>query len=71
MGNSNRLRGENHPRAKLTSEQVLEIRKLHKQGFSLNVIAKNYKVSKWNIKKIAKGETWTHLVDEDDKSKEV
>ena len=36
---SNRLRGESHPSAKLTNEQVIKIRELHKQGFSTNVIA--------------------------------
>ena len=45
---SNRLRGESHPRSKLTSEQVLQIRDLYKQGSSTNVITRNFKVSKWN-----------------------
>ena len=58
---SNRLRGEAHPRSKLTSEQVLQIRDLYKQGFSTNVIAKNFKVSKWNVEEIVKKKTWTHL----------
>lgn len=58
---SNRLRGESHPRSKLTSEQVLQIRELHKQGFSTNVIARNFKVSKWNVEEIVKRKTWTHL----------
>ena len=52
---SNRLRGEDlHPRSKLTSEQVLQIRDLYKQGFSTNVIARNFKVSKWNVEEIVK-----------------
>lgn len=58
---SNRLRGEAHPRAKLTSHQVLEIRELYKQGFSTNIIARNYKVSKWNIEEIVNRKTWTHI----------
>jgi predicted DNA-binding protein YlxM (UPF0122 family) len=58
---SNRLRGESHPRAKLTSNQVRQIRKLYSQGFSTNVIARNFKVSKWNIEEIVKNRTWTHL----------
>ena len=36
---SNRLRGESHPRSKLTSKQVLQIRELYSKGFSTNVIA--------------------------------
>ena len=58
---SNRLRGESHPRSKLTSEQVLQIRDLYKQGFSTNVIARNFKVSKWNVEEIVKKKTWTHI----------
>lgn len=58
---SNRLRGESHPRAKLTNEQVRQIRTLHNQGFSVNVIARNFKVSKWNIEQIVKNITWTHI----------
>ena len=58
---SNRLRGESHPRSKLTSEQVKQIRELAKQGFSTNVIARNLKVSTWNIEEIVKRKTWTHI----------
>jgi len=58
---SNRLRGESHPRSKLTSEQVKQIRKLAKQGFSTNVIARNFKVSTWNIEEIVKRKMWTHI----------
>ena len=58
---SNRMRGESHPRSKLTSEQVKQIRELAKQGFSTNVIARNFKVSTWNIEEIVKRKTWTHI----------
>jgi len=58
---SNRLRGESHPSAKLTNEQVIKIRELDKQGFSTNVIARNFKVSKWNVEQIVKNKTWTHI----------
>lgn len=61
MNNNGKLRGESHPRAKLTNEQVRQIRELYKQGFSTNVIARNYKVSKWNIEEIVKNKTWTHI----------
>lgn len=61
MSNNGKLRGESHPRAKLTNEQVRQIRELYKQGFSTNVIARNYKVSKWNVEQIVKNKTWTHL----------
>ena len=56
-----RLRGENHPRAKLTNLQVLEIRKLYESGFSTNLIARNFKISKWNVIEIGERHTWTHI----------
>lgn len=59
--NNGKLRGESHPRAKLTNEQVRKIRELHTQGFSTNVIARNFKVSKWNVEQIIKNKTWTHI----------
>ena len=60
MSASNRY-GENHPQAKLTNEQVRTIRELFNLGFSTNVIARNFKVSKWNIEEIVKRHTWTHI----------
>jgi predicted DNA-binding protein YlxM (UPF0122 family) len=54
-------RGENHPKAKLTNEQVRIIRELYSKGFSTNVIARNFKVSVWNIEEIVKRRTWTHI----------
>lgn len=57
----NRLRGESHPLSKLKNEQVKTIRELYRQGFSISVIAKNFKVSKWNVEQIIKNKTWTHI----------
>jgi len=54
-------RGENHPKAKLTNEQVRIIRELYSKGFSTNVIARNFKVSVWNIEEIVKRRTWAHI----------
>ena len=56
-----RLRGESHPRSKSTTEQVIQIRELYSKGFSTNVIARNFKVSTWNIEEIVKRKTWTHI----------
>ena len=61
MSTSNNRRGENHPRAKLTTEQVIQIRDLYSKGFSTAVISRNFKVSKWNIEEIVKKKTWTHI----------
>lgn len=58
---SNRPRGESHPKSKLTTEQVKQIRDLYSKGFSTNVIARNFKVSTWNIEEIVKRNTWTHI----------
>ena len=57
----NRVRGENHPNAKLTSEQVVKIRELYNLGFSIKIIARNFKVSNWNIKEIVDRKTWVHI----------
>ena len=56
---SNRLRGENHPQAKLTNKDVLQIRELYQQGFSTNVIARNFKVRVGQIKQ------WNGLLNND------
>jgi predicted DNA-binding protein YlxM (UPF0122 family) len=55
------LKGESHPRSKLTTEQVVQIREFYSKGFSTNVIARNFKVSTWNIEEIVKRKTWTHI----------
>jgi len=57
----NRSRGENHPNAKLTTEDVKNIRFLYSKGFSLNVIARNFKVTRTNIIHIVKRKTWIHI----------
>jgi len=61
MSPNNRLRGENHPQAKLTNEQVWEIRNLYEKGFSHKLIARNFKISTWNVEEIGKRKTWTHI----------
>jgi hypothetical protein len=55
-------RGQSHPSAKLTDEQVLNIRKLWKMGHrNIRVIARNNKISSANVVKIVKHKTWQHL----------
>lgn len=57
------LRGQAHPSAKLTDEQVIGIRKLWKMGHrNIKVIAQNNHVSSSNIRKIVEHKTWTHLI---------
>lgn len=56
------LRGQSHPSAKLTDEQVIQIRKLWEMGHrNIKVIARNNKVSPSNVKKIIERKTWVHL----------
>jgi hypothetical protein len=56
------LRGQSHPSAKLTDEQVLQIRKLWEMGHrNIKVMARNNRVSSSNIKKIIERKTWNHL----------
>lgn len=55
-------RGQTHPQAKLTDEQVLNIRELWSMGHrNVKVIARNNKVSPANVIKIVNRKTWTHL----------
>ena len=56
------LRGQQHPSAKLTDEQVLNIRDLWKMGHrNIKVIARNNKISPSNVLKIIQRKTWNHL----------
>jgi hypothetical protein len=57
------LRGESHPQHKLTEDQVKAIRKLWAIGHrNIRVLAQNNGVSQANIRKIVKGQTWTHIL---------
>lgn len=54
--------GENHGRAKLTDEQVREIRASYQGAWGeQSRIAERYGVSQGLITKIVRGEVWTHL----------
>lgn len=56
-----RVVGENHGFAKLKEKEVLEIRKLHQEGLSINKIRKIYKVSNRTIGNIVKRRNWVHI----------
>lgn len=58
---NNRSRGEDHWNSRLTNEQVREIRKLYDAGFSRKLIARNFKISTWNVMEIGTRQTWTHI----------
>lgn len=55
--------GDKNGRSKLTSEDVLEIRKLHKKGVSNSEIYKLYpQVTSSSIRAVINGITWKHLL---------
>lgn len=53
--------GETHPLAKLSSEQVAEIRKLSSLGVLGKDLAKRYGVGRAQISRILTGKRWSHL----------
>jgi len=57
-----RPRGVNHPKAKLTEEQVREIRILSANGKTQRHLAKVYGVGKNAIQCIIENKTWRHVV---------
>lgn len=69
MGSKGRHRigdrkGEKHPLAKLTTEQVIEIRRLYKRhshDFNTYTLAKQFKVSPGSIGTVVRREEWTHI----------
>ncbi len=52
-----RTLGENHPRAKLTNEDVEQIRLLAEQGFSVRQIAKKMEISHTQVWRIIRYES--------------
>lgn len=55
------IKGESVPNAKLTETDVLEVRRLAKQGWQQKDIAKRFQVSKPCISRLLSGKTWKHL----------
>lgn len=54
--------GEEHPKAKLTNEQIQEIRELYAKGqYSQVMLAEIYKVAQTSISNIVLRKTWKHL----------
>lgn len=60
-GKPRKTKGENHGCAKLTNEDVIEIKKLLMDGESQRAIANTFNVSRNTITFIQKGKTWTHI----------
>jgi hypothetical protein len=56
-------KGEGHSQAKLTEQQVIEIRRLRTLGYSQRVIGVMFGVSRSAISDIASGKNWRHLLE--------
>ena len=56
-----RSEGENHGNAKLTGENVRELRSLYADGATLRELADKFGVSNVSIYNAVSGRTWRHL----------
>ncbi len=71
-GRTNLPKGASHPRAKLTDEQVLEIRRLYKPWyFTTYDLAKKFGVGRTAIISIVDGKSWKHLLPLDKNRKQA
>jgi Mor family transcriptional regulator len=55
------FKGEENPRAKLTKQQVLEIRQIYKSGQPYKELADKYDVTPELIGQIVRGDIWRHI----------
>jgi hypothetical protein len=53
--------GELHPSAKLTADQVIEIRERHADGVSQGALGREFGVHRTSIRHIIRGVNWGHL----------
>jgi len=58
-------KGERHKNAKLTDQQVIEIKRLLREGVRQAEIARRLGVRPPNVSKIANGQRWSHIQLED------
>lgn len=61
-GRVTRLIGTKNKAAKLTDNQVIEIRKLFASGTSIHQLAKTFCVSRVNIRRIVNMNIWKHII---------
>lgn len=55
--------GQDHPMSKFNNKDILNIRKLHKEGLTNIEIGKIYKTSYKNIWRIVNNKRWKHIKD--------
>ena len=56
-----KVKGEDNPAAKLTEEQVVEIRKLAGTGLTQRAIGKRFGVCQYTVRMIVIGRNWKHV----------
>lgn len=54
-------RGENHPAAKLSKKQVIEMKKMFRDGISAYKAHKIFRISKAQCERIKSGKKWAHV----------
>lgn len=59
--NKNPSRGEDHGNAKLSDRKVADIRDGHREGMSIHLLAKLFKVTRRTIRLVVTRQTWRHL----------
>ena len=59
--NKNPSRGQEHGNAKLNNRKVSDIRDGHRDGMSIHLLAKLFKVTRRTIRLVVTRQTWTHL----------
>lgn len=59
--NAPRVIGSNHPHAKLTEDQVFEIKAARRGGATQHALAKQFGVGRTTIQNILRGEIWRHV----------
>ncbi len=55
------VRGTNHPRAQLTDDVVVALRRGHAQGSSFRELAKKHGLTYANVYDVVKGRSWSHV----------
>lgn len=60
-GSQHGVRGEEHPNAKLTKSQVINIRRLYDAGSNGVILGKKYDVTSDLIRKIVRRKLWKHI----------
>lgn len=55
------MKGEKHPNAKLTKDEVLQIRHMFKKGLDARLMAKTFNTPLSTIRKICYRQTWKHI----------